>query len=163
MDNSNVQFDGAGVVRYDKANRTPAMRHIDYGLGVFQREVFAGLAPDQPHDLAAGVPGTGEPRRACRVGIAPAVLRDRVAGGHSRPDGVSIAMTFAEQFLTEAAEILSKIDTAAVERMAALLAECRSRGGRLFVLGVGGKRGQRVARGQRFPQDLRAGGLCPHG
>src|SRR4029077_7325754 len=44
----------------------------------------------------------------------------------------------AEQFLAEAAEILKQIDTAAVERVAALLAECRARGGRLFILGVGG-------------------------
>ena len=48
-DTSNVEFDGARVVRYDKANRTPAMRHIDYGLGVFRREAFA----DMPADLAA--------------------------------------------------------------------------------------------------------------
>ena len=47
-------------------------------------------------------------------------------------------MTFAEQFLAEAAEILKKIDTAAVERVAGLLADCRTRGGRLFILGVGG-------------------------
>src|SRR4051794_25585204 len=47
-------------------------------------------------------------------------------------------MTFAEQFVAEAAEILSKIDTAAVERLAALLAQCRAIGGRLFILGVGG-------------------------
>jgi len=52
-DSSNVEFDGARVVRYDKANRTPSMRHIDYGLGVFTREAFAGVAADQPHDLAA--------------------------------------------------------------------------------------------------------------
>jgi MurNAc alpha-1-phosphate uridylyltransferase len=52
-DLSNVEFDGARVVRYDKANRTPAMRHIDYGLGVFRREAFEGVAADQPHDLAA--------------------------------------------------------------------------------------------------------------
>jgi D-sedoheptulose 7-phosphate isomerase len=47
-------------------------------------------------------------------------------------------MTFAEQFVAEAAQILAKIDTAAVERMAALLGECRAAGGRLFILGVGG-------------------------
>jgi len=47
-------------------------------------------------------------------------------------------MTFAEQFVAEAAEILKKIDTVAVERMAALLADCRAAGGRLFILGVGG-------------------------
>ena len=47
-------------------------------------------------------------------------------------------MTFTEQFLAEAAEILTRIDTAAVEAVAALLADCRGRGGRLFILGVGG-------------------------
>src|SRR5437763_6950394 len=47
-------------------------------------------------------------------------------------------MTFAEQFLAEASEILKRIDTGAVERVAALLAACRARGGRLFILGVGG-------------------------
>src|SRR5215475_5842546 len=47
-------------------------------------------------------------------------------------------MTFAEQFLAEATEILTRIDRGAVEAVAALLAECRGRGGRLFILGVGG-------------------------
>ncbi len=47
-------------------------------------------------------------------------------------------MTFTEQFLAEAAEILRQIDGAAVERMAAVLAESREAGGRLFILGVGG-------------------------
>ena len=47
-------------------------------------------------------------------------------------------MTFSEQFLGEAVEILRQIDAAAIERMAAVLAECRSAGGRLFILGVGG-------------------------
>jgi len=52
-DTSNVEFDGARVVRYDKANRTPAMRHIDYGLGVLRRQAFDGIPADQPYDLAA--------------------------------------------------------------------------------------------------------------
>src|SRR5450756_2617362 len=47
-------------------------------------------------------------------------------------------MTFTEQFLAEAAEILKQIDVAAVERVAATLAGCRAGGGRLFILGVGG-------------------------
>jgi D-sedoheptulose 7-phosphate isomerase len=47
-------------------------------------------------------------------------------------------MTFTQQFLAEAAEILTRIDTAAVEAVAALLADCRAQGGRLFILGVGG-------------------------
>src|SRR5438046_4483363 len=47
-------------------------------------------------------------------------------------------MTFSEQFLAEAAEVMKQLDTAAVERMATALAECRAAGGRLFILGVGG-------------------------
>jgi D-sedoheptulose 7-phosphate isomerase len=47
-------------------------------------------------------------------------------------------MTFTEQFLDEAVETIRRIDAAAVERVAALLATCRERGGRLFILGVGG-------------------------
>src|SRR6516162_11472530 len=47
-------------------------------------------------------------------------------------------MTFTEQFLAEAGEILKRIDAAAVERVAQLLAHSRERGGRLFILGVGG-------------------------
>ena len=47
-------------------------------------------------------------------------------------------MTFTEQFLAEAAEILKQIDVAAVEQLAATLAACRAGGGRLFILGVGG-------------------------
>jgi len=47
-------------------------------------------------------------------------------------------MTFTEQFLAEAVETIRRLDTAAIERMAALLAACRDRGARLFILGVGG-------------------------
>src|SRR6204780_4559967 len=47
-------------------------------------------------------------------------------------------MTFTEQFLSEATEILRQIDVASVEAVAKLLAGCRAAGGRLFILGVGG-------------------------
>src|SRR5437899_8964682 len=47
-------------------------------------------------------------------------------------------MTFTDQFLAEAMEILTRIDRDSVEAVAALLADCRARGGRLFILGVGG-------------------------
>ncbi len=42
-------------------------------------------------------------------------------------------MSFSEQFVGEAAEVLAKLDTGAIERMAAILAETRTRGGRLFL------------------------------
>ncbi len=47
-------------------------------------------------------------------------------------------MSFTEQFLTEAVEIIRRVDRAEVESVVALLAACRASGGRLFVLGVGG-------------------------
>src|SRR5262245_48435232 len=47
-------------------------------------------------------------------------------------------MSFTQQFMNEAAEILARLDTDAIEAMAQLLADTRSNGGRLFVLGVGG-------------------------
>ena len=47
-------------------------------------------------------------------------------------------MSFAEQFLAEVREIATQLDTAAIETTAALLAKTRDKGGRLFILGVGG-------------------------
>lgn len=45
---------------------------------------------------------------------------------------------FTKQFLAEAREIIDRIDVNAVERVVSVLAETRSGGGRLFILGVGG-------------------------
>jgi D-sedoheptulose 7-phosphate isomerase len=50
-------------------------------------------------------------------------------------------MSYAQQHLKEAAEIIRKIDIAAVEKMADLLAQVKREGGRLFFLGVGGSAG----------------------
>ena len=50
-------------------------------------------------------------------------------------------MTYSEQHLKEAGEILTKLDTDAIEEMAALLVRVRTDGGRLFFLGVGGSAG----------------------
>lgn len=47
-------------------------------------------------------------------------------------------MSYARQHLDEAGRILTLMDTATLEQMAQLLAALRSRGGRLFFLGIGG-------------------------
>jgi D-sedoheptulose 7-phosphate isomerase len=47
-------------------------------------------------------------------------------------------MSYTEQHLREVAEIVSRIDAAAIERVANVLVSTRSRGGRLFFVGVGG-------------------------
>ena len=52
-DRSNVEYAEGRILAYDKANRTPRMHHIDYGLGVFRRRAFDTAPPDQPCDLAA--------------------------------------------------------------------------------------------------------------
>ena len=52
-DTSNVEFAGGRILAYDKANRSPAMRHIDYGLGAFQRDAFRDVPAGEPCDLAA--------------------------------------------------------------------------------------------------------------
>ncbi len=47
-------------------------------------------------------------------------------------------MSFSETFLAEVQEITKQLDTQAIEQIATALAEVRERGGRLFILGVGG-------------------------
>jgi NDP-sugar pyrophosphorylase family protein len=51
-DSSNVEFERGQILRYDKTSKTPGMRYIDYGLGVFDQSAFAGLPGDRPSDLA---------------------------------------------------------------------------------------------------------------
>lgn len=47
-------------------------------------------------------------------------------------------MTHTEDYMRHAAEIAAEIDTATIDRLAGELAAVRERGGRLFLLGVGG-------------------------
>ncbi len=51
-DTSNVIFCDGNVVVYDKKQRLPEMRHIDYGLSVFRAKVFDRYPPDRAFDLA---------------------------------------------------------------------------------------------------------------
>ena len=52
FDTSNVVFRNGEIVVYDKKMKSPEMRHIDYGLSLFQASVFAAYAADQVFDLA---------------------------------------------------------------------------------------------------------------
>jgi NDP-sugar pyrophosphorylase family protein len=51
-DTSNVEFRDSRILSYDKAARTPAMRHIDYGLGVFNQRAFEVVPETGSCDLA---------------------------------------------------------------------------------------------------------------
>jgi D-sedoheptulose 7-phosphate isomerase len=47
-------------------------------------------------------------------------------------------MSFAKQFLDEVQKVIAQLDTDAIEKAVIELARVRERGGRLFILGVGG-------------------------
>jgi len=47
-------------------------------------------------------------------------------------------MSYTADYISEATQILERLDVAAIDRMVALLVDLRERGGRLFFLGVGG-------------------------
>ena len=137
-DTSNVQFENGRILAYSKKVRTPAMHYIDYGLGVFHRTAFAGIPDEGSHDLAdlyqallvrGELAGYEVKERFYETGSFAGIreLEEHLAG-----------MSFTRQFLAEAKEIIDRLDEEQIERTAALLAETRSRGGRLFILGVGG-------------------------
>jgi NDP-sugar pyrophosphorylase family protein len=52
FDASNVEFAGGRIVRYDKVNRTPAMRFIDYGLSLLKANIVEEQPPNVAFDLA---------------------------------------------------------------------------------------------------------------
>lgn len=50
-------------------------------------------------------------------------------------------MSYAQQYLAAVAEVAEQLDREAIEAMVQLVVETRQRGGRLFILGVGGSAG----------------------
>lgn len=51
-DASNVEYADGRIAAYSKKARTPAMRHIDYGLGAFHAGAFASVPGGAAYDLA---------------------------------------------------------------------------------------------------------------
>ena len=51
-DTSNVEFENGVILAYDKKQRTPRMKFIDYGLGAFTAEAFDRVPADSAFDLA---------------------------------------------------------------------------------------------------------------
>lgn len=50
-------------------------------------------------------------------------------------------MSYVTTYLSEASQIIQQLDTSVIDKMVRLLVDTRARGGRLFVLGVGGGAG----------------------
>jgi len=51
-DVSNVIFRDGELINYSKKNKTTDMCHIDYGLGILRKEVFADFPKHEAFDLA---------------------------------------------------------------------------------------------------------------
>jgi NDP-sugar pyrophosphorylase family protein len=51
-DRSNVEFAAGRIVRYDKQQQTPEMKHIDYGLGVLTAAALERYPQGEVFDLA---------------------------------------------------------------------------------------------------------------
>jgi N-acetyl-alpha-D-muramate 1-phosphate uridylyltransferase len=52
FDTSNVLFDGTRIVAHDKRAPHPAMRHIDYGLGILTAGALSERSAERPFDLS---------------------------------------------------------------------------------------------------------------
>ena len=50
-------------------------------------------------------------------------------------------MSYSDEYLSEATKIIQQLDVDSIEKMVQLLAKMREKGGRLFILGVGGGAG----------------------
>jgi len=51
-DSSNVEMLGGKLMDYNKREKTPAMKYIDYGLGILSHRSFGETPEDSPFDLA---------------------------------------------------------------------------------------------------------------
>lgn len=51
-DSSNVEFTDGRIVAYNKKERTPRMKYIDYGLGAFTAKAFERVTAEKAFDLA---------------------------------------------------------------------------------------------------------------
>ena len=52
-DKSNVLFEDGRILAHDKTHRSPAMRHIDWGLSVIKADILFRRAPDTAFDLTS--------------------------------------------------------------------------------------------------------------
>jgi NDP-sugar pyrophosphorylase family protein len=59
-DTSNVDFEDGRILAYSKKNRTPRMRYIDYGLGAFRADAFAGSGATDLADVYGELLQAGE-------------------------------------------------------------------------------------------------------
>jgi len=144
-DRSNVVFRDGRLLHYDKRVRTPEMTHIDYGVALLRRSALDRIPPDTPYDLGdlyrslveeGRMVGCEVTRRFYEIGSAEGLEETR---RHFEEKGR--LMTYTTEYLREATQVLARLDAGTIESMVSLLVSLRERGGRLFILGVGGSAG----------------------
>lgn len=142
FDASNVEFADGRILAYDKRTRTPHMRHIDYGLGVFDARAFDHVPADRPHDLAqlyADLLAADQlaayelPTRFYEIGSQRGLAETRALLAQRAAE-----RAFTRAYIDETNRVVAGLDQGAIERMVGLIADARAAGGRLFILGVGG-------------------------
>jgi D-sedoheptulose 7-phosphate isomerase len=144
LDRSNVVFRDGHLLEYDKRAHREDMHHIDYGLALLKRQSLARIPPDTPFDLGdlyhalvqeGALAGFEVHQRFYEIG-SPAGLADTRRFFEEKR-----SMDFIARYLDEVREIAARIDRDAVNAMVQRLVEVRAKGGRLFILGVGGSAG----------------------
>ena len=73
-DTSNVEFEAGKILAYSKIDRTPRMRYIDYGLGVFRAKAFDALPAGKASDLTEVYTDLAATQAAGRLRSARALL-----------------------------------------------------------------------------------------
>ncbi len=140
-DASNVEMNGGQIATYDKRVKTNAMRHIDYGLGVLTHRAFQGKPEGIAFDLAELYRDLLQRNELAAFEVTQRFYEaGSFAGIEELEDylGKDHTMTFSETFLTEAKAVIDRLNVQAIEAVVETLADTRERGGRLFILGVGG-------------------------
>jgi D-sedoheptulose 7-phosphate isomerase len=140
-DRSNVIFENGRIQRYDKKNIGLDMKYIDYGLGVLHASTLERYPEDRVLDLATvyqdllaqdQLAGYEVSQRFYEIGSLAGLQETRdYIKEHRMP-------SYTEKHLAEASQIISQLDTGAIEQLVERLVSLRQRGGRLFFLGVGG-------------------------
>lgn len=140
-DTSNVEYIFGRILAYDKRQRSPRMQFIDYGLGVFHRAAFAGVPAGPVFDLEAvyrdllkkdQLAGFEVMQRFYEIGSLTGI---RELTAHLAKQD---KLAFIQEYLDQTQHILEQLDQATIEKIVDILSATRARGGRLFLLGVGG-------------------------
>jgi NDP-sugar pyrophosphorylase family protein len=145
-DTSNVVFDGTRIVCHDKRARLSDMRYIDYGLGILTVEALDAVRVEEPFDLSEVYTALAARGRLAGYEVFKRFYEIGTPSGlaetdqYLRADAMPVS-DHTKRYYEEVAAVSAAIDQEAVERMVDILVDVRARGGRLFIIGVGGGAG----------------------